>query len=339
MKSKIKIGIVGSTGYTGVVLTRLLLDHPHAELTYLTSERFENKNYFDVFPAFFEEIKIKCKKTDPSKIAKSCDVVFLATPHGFANSFAPKLIKHNKDLILIDLSADFRLRGKVSNKKITYGLPELYREKIKKASFIANPGCYPTSIILALAPALKSGLIDTNTIIADSKSGTSGAGRGTSQGLHFTELNQSFSPYKLAGAHRHIPEIENEISKLSKKKSKIVFSPHLLPINRGIVSTVYGNLKKKNLTQGSLTKLYKDFYKNEGFVKVLPSNIYPSTNNVRYSNYCHVTPLIDKRTNKLILVSAIDNMVKGASGQAIQNMNLIFGFDENEGLKSLPHLP
>jgi len=339
VRTKAKIGILGCTGYTGVVLVKLLLNHPNVELTYLASEQHADKKFSDVYPTFHGVLEDKCKKTDAKKIANECDVVFMATPHGFSKDFIPKLLNENGKLKIIDLSADFRLETTFKKKiKVTYGLPELYRSQIKKSQFIANPGCYPTSAILALAPALKNGLIKLSSIIIDSKSGTSGAGKQAKPETHFCEVNESFSPYSLAGKHRHLPEIENELSKLAGKNINATFSPHLLPINRGILSTIYADLKVK-VNQKEIHNLYKTFYKNEYFVKVLPENMYANTKNVRYTNFCHISPLKDEKTNRLIIVSSIDNMVKGASGQAIQNMNLMLGFDEKMGLDTAGQIP
>lgn len=345
MPKKVKAGIIGATGYTGVVLTRLLLDHPEVELSLLTSEQYAGKKYYEVYPAFYGLVKNKLQKPSPEKIAKTCDIVFCATPNGFSKEFLPKLLSKKHNLKVIDLSADFRLKTKVKvknkNLQIAYGLPEIYRSKIKTSQIIANPGCYPTSAILALAPILKKNIIDLNSIIIDSKSGVSGAGRGIKQELHFTEVNDSFAPYKLARAHRHIPEIENELNKLAnaKKKFTVVFSPHLIPINRGILTIIYAKLTKKGINQNKIFSLYKNYYEKEYFIKVLPSTIYPNTKNVRCTNFCQITPLIDKKNNTLIVVSAIDNMVKGASGQAIQNMNLILSLPEHLGLDGIAEVP
>ncbi|MBI1857541.1 MAG: N-acetyl-gamma-glutamyl-phosphate reductase [Candidatus Melainabacteria bacterium] len=346
---KFKIGIIGATGYTGAELIKLLLNHPGVEITAVTSEQHAGKKYYEIYPSFYDRLKLKLKKTNANELAKKCDLIFLATPNDFAKHFIPQLLRKNKSIKLIDLSSDFRLAKTVNanNKKYdtAYGLPEINRKEVRTSQIIANPGCYPTSIILALAPLLRKNIIDVESIIIDSKSGVSGAGKGPKQDLHFVEINESFTPYKLGGTHRHIPEIENELSKLLtvKKKSnlKIVFSPHLLPINRGIISTIYVSLKrnKRKKSQNEITKLYKTFYKNEYFIKILPPNIYPQIKNVRNSNFCHITPLVDKRTNKLIIVSAIDNMVKGASGQAIQNMNIILSLDEKLGLDTTSNIP
>ncbi len=343
---KTKVGIIGATGYTGVVLTRLLINHPDIEISYLSSEQHSNKNYFEVHPMFYDTFKEKCKPIDVGLIAQSCDVVFFATPNGFSKDFLPKLLDKNNNIKVIDLSADLRLEETLSfNKKhklnVVYGLPELHREEIKSAQIVSNPGCYPTSILLALAPVLKNNIIDPDSIIIDSKSGVSGAGRQIKQELHFCEVNESFSPYNLAGKHRHIPEIENELFKILNKKINVLFSPHLLPINRGILSTIYANLTPdcNSLKQDEIHKIYSEFYKDEYFVKVLKEDVYPNIKNVRYTNFCHLLPLIDIRTKRLIVASAIDNMVKGASGQAIQNMNIVLSFNENLGLDSLGQIP
>ncbi len=331
---KPKIGIIGATGYTGTVLTRLLSFHDKVEISYLSSEQHAGKYFYDIYPAFYSQINIKCSNFDVSKIINSCDLIFFATPNGFAKESVPKLISKKSTLKIIDLSSDFRLE-----EKIAYGLPEINRELIKGSNIIANPGCYPTSVILGLVPALKNKIINPNTIIIDSKSGISGAGKQLKQELHFCEVNESFSAYNLAGKHRHIPEIENEISKICGSRINVVFSPHLLPINRGILSTIYVKLTDKNIKEDEIIQMYSDHYKNEPFVKVLPKGIYANTKNVRYTNLCHLTVLKDERTEMLIIVSTIDNMVKGASGQAIQNMNLTLSLSESFGLDTLGHIP
>lgn len=344
---KARIGILGSTGYTGVVLTSILIKHPNVEITYLSSEQHPDKYYYEIYPNFYDTFKEKCKLINAKEIARACDVVFFATPNGFSSEFIPKLLKENNDLKIIDLSADLRLENSLNikkkadakNIKITYGLPEVHRKDIQYSQIIANPGCYPTSAILGLYPALKKKIINIHSIIIDSKSGISGAGKGLKPELHFCEANESFTPYNLAGKHRHIPEIENELSKMTSANVKVAFSPHLLPINRGIISTIYADLTDKTLNQNEINKIFSDFYKNDFFVKVLPEGIYANTKNVRYTNFCHLSVLKDERINKLIIVSAIDNMVKGASGQAIQNMNIILSFKEHLGLDSLGQIP
>ena len=343
---KAKVGILGATGYTGIVLTKLLLKHPEVKITYLSSEQYAERELHEVYPTYFGTSSLKLKSVNLKDIAKSCDIVFCATPNGFAKEFLPKLLNENNDIKAIDLSADFRLEEGLALKKkkiakITYGLCELNRKVIKDSQVIANPGCYPTSIILALAPAIKNKIINLNSIIADSKSGVSGAGRQLKSNLQFCEVNESFAPYNLAGKHRHISEIENELNLLASQKEKfnIVFSPHLIPVNRGIISTIYADLNNSKLGQKDISKLYSNFYSKEYFVKVLNEDSYANTRNVKYTNFCHITPLIDKRANKLIIVSAIDNMMKGASGQAIQNMNIILDLKENTGLEGVGEIP
>lgn len=339
-----RIGIIGATGYTGTVLVRLLNFHDKVEITYLASEQHEGKYFYDVYPAYYPQIKIKCNDFNISKIADSCDLIFFATPNNFAKENIPKFLAQKNTLKIIDLSADFRLDEEIyvdnnQRLKITYGLPEVNRDLIKKSSIIANPGCYPTSIILGLLPALKNKIINPNTIIIDSKSGTSGAGKQPKQELHFCEVNESFTAYNLAGKHRHLGEIENEISKICKCKTTVTFSPHLLPINRGILSTIYAKLSNKHIQENEILELYSNEYKNESFVKVLPKGIYANTKNVKHTNLCHLTVLKDERTEMLIIVSTIDNMIKGASGQAIQNMNLVLDINESYGLDTLGHIP
>ncbi len=346
---KARVGVLGATGYTGVILTKLLLDHPEVEINYLSSEQHAGKYFYEVYPNFLGRLEERLKPVDLKDISASCDIVFCATPNGFACEFVPKLLSKNNNIKVIDLSTDFRLKkniplGKKQDLKIAYGLPEIRRAEIKTSRVIANPGCYPTSAILALAPAIKNKIIDLNSIIIDSKSGVSGAGKQLKQELQFCEINESFVPYNLAGKHRHIPEIENELRALSgfAEKFNVIFSPHLLPISRGILSTIYVNLAgkwKKSLTQEEIYKLYTDYYKNEKFVKVLPGTTYANTKNVKYTNFCHITPIKDERTNRLILISAIDNMVKGASGQAVQNMNIMLSLKEETGLSSIGEIP
>ena len=349
---KAKAGIIGATGYTGVVLTTLLLRHPNAEITYLSSEQFAGKYYHEVYPAFYGRTSEKLKEINIKGITKNCDVVFLATPNNFSGGFIPKLLKENNSLKIIDLSADLRLESNLTLKKnekikITYGLPEINRSEIKNSQIIVNPGCYPTSAILALTPLVKNNLINLSSIIIDSKSGVSGAGKQPKPELHFSEVNESFAPYNLGGKHRHIPEIEKTLREVASanaknkevKDIKITFSPHLLPVTRGILSTIYCDLTKNDLNQKELNEIFAGYYKKEQFVKVLPEGIYANTKNVRHTNYCHLSVLKDERTSKIIIVSAIDNMVKGASGQAIQNMNIILSFKESLGLDSLGQIP
>ncbi len=340
----IKVGIVGATGYAGLELVRLILSHPEAELVAVSSVSFEGKTLSSVYPCLNQICNMVCGTSE--EVVANSDVVFACLPHGLSQQLAAECAA--KDAVFIDLGADFRLYDENDYKEwyggefldqelhgqAVYALPELYREEIKKTKIIANPGCYPTSIALGLAPALRTGLIDTAGIIIDSKSGTTGAGRGLAQNTHFPDCNESFAPYKVA-VHRHTPEIEQTLSQVAGEKLKVTFVPHLLPINRGIVSTIYARLKD-GVTAERVRSIYEKVYKNEYFVRVLPEGQTANLKNVRCSNYCDISVHTDCRTNTLIIVSAIDNMVKGAAGQAVQNMNIVCGLPEETGLQLIP---
>jgi N-acetyl-gamma-glutamyl-phosphate reductase len=336
----VKIGIIGATGYVGAELLRLLLSHPKVEVAALSSVSFEGQEISNIYKNFINRTNLICESADD--VVEKCDVIFTALPHGLSEDIAKKAIDNKK--ICIDMGADFRLSSEKDyeewyGKKFVqpdlhansiYGLPELNRDKIKECSLIANPGCYPTTIELGLMPLLKNSLIKLDNIICDSKSGTTGAGRGLSLTSHFPEENETFAPYKV-GDHRHTPEIEETLSKMANDKVNVTFTPHLLPINRGILSTIYCSAKEKvNLEE--LHKLYEDTYKDEPFVTILPLGETASIKNVRLTNDCHISLHLNHRQDQIIVVSTIDNMIKGASGQAIQNMNIILGFDETEGL-------
>ncbi|WP_297419870.1 N-acetyl-gamma-glutamyl-phosphate reductase [Clostridium sp.] len=335
-----KVGIIGATGYVGAELLRLLLSHPKVEVAALSSVSFEGQEISNVYKNFLSKTNLICETADD--VIEKSDVIFTALPHGLSEDIAKKAIDNKK--ICIDMGADFRLSSEEEyeqwygkkfaqpeiHSKSVYGLPELNREKIKECSLIANPGCYPTTIELGLMPLLKNSLIKLDNIICDSKSGTTGAGRGLTLNTHFPEENETFAPYKV-GAHRHTPEIEETLSTMAEEKVYVTFTPHLLPINRGIVSTIYCTPKNKiNLEE--IHKLYTDLYKDEPFVSILPLGDTASIKNVRFTNDCHISLHLNHREDQIIVVSTIDNMVKGASGQAIQNMNIILGFDETEGL-------
>ena len=343
-----KAAIFGASGYTGQELTRILLGHPEVKLVAVTSRRFAGQPVTEVFPSLHGLTSLKYQNATPTEISKVCDIVFLALPHGVSMKIAPEFIRTGKKVI--DLSADYRLRdiktyetwyGKHSSAKLiknaVYGIPELYRQKIKKTKFIANPGCYPTSIILGLAPALTKKLIDVSTIIADSASGVSGAGREPLTGSLFCEVDGGFKAYKV-GKHRHLPEIEQELTALAGKKFAISFTPHLLPVKRGILSTIYATLKK-DIALPELHSLYSSFYAEEKFVRICPAGIYPNISSVCGSNYCDIGLAVDLRTKKVIIITAIDNLIKGAAGQAVQNMNIICGFKEDTGLQAAPLYP
>lgn len=339
----VKCGIIGATGYAGVELLRILTGfHKNAKVVAASSVSFEGKPLSEVYPnmaGFFDNIL-----TTQQDVINKSDVVFASLPHGLSQEIAKECAEKGK--MFIDLGADFRL-GEADytkwygceykygelHEKAVYGLPELFRDKIRGAKIIGNPGCYPTSIALGLAPALKNGLIEPGGIIADSKSGVTGAGRGLSQNSHYPDCNEAFSPYKIA-SHRHTPEIEQTLSILCGSKATVTFVPHLLPVNRGILSTIYTKLKNESSIE-EIYQIYQEFYKNERFVRVLPLGSAANLKNVKYSNMCDISLHIDGHNNTLIVVSAIDNMVKGAAGQAIQNMNIICGLNEAEGLDCL----
>ncbi len=341
---KIKAGVIGATGYAGVELVRLLLSHPNVELAAISSKSFEGQDIADIYPSLHNILQmVLCGQEET--IQKS-DVVFGSLPHGLSEQFARMCVDQNK--VYIDLGADFRLydeadyqqwyklsyNDKALHELSVYAMPEVNREEIKGKKIIGNPGCYPTSISLGLMPLLKAGLVEENSIIIDSKSGVTGAGRGLSQNTHYPDCNEAFSPYKIA-SHRHTPEIEQNLSRMAGKKVTVTFVPHLLPVNRGIVSTMYMRLKETQ-TLAKLHALYESAYQNEPFVRVLPQGEIANLKNVKYSNYCDISLHLDERTNRVIVVSAIDNMVKGAAGQAIQNMNLVFGLQETTGLMMIP---
>ncbi|EKE02222.1 MAG: hypothetical protein ACD_20C00410G0008 [uncultured bacterium] len=345
----IKAGIVGSTGYVGAELVRILLQHPEVELSCATSHSYIGKKFEQVYENFREICDLECQEENIEDLADKVDVIFLALPHGIASK------KINSDILskvkIIDIGADFRLKNKDIYelwyetdhhsegllKKAVYGLCEWRREEIKKASLLANPGCYTTCSILSLAPLLKEDIIEEDSIIIDAKSGVSGAGRALNLGIHYNECNESIKAYKLA-SHRHTPEIEQELSDISGKSIKITFTPHLIPMNRGILVTAYGTLKN-NVNYDDIRSIYEKYYAKEHFVRITKKGIFPETRWVKGSNYCDIGFAIDERTNRIIVVGAIDNLIKGAAGQAVQNMNLMFGFKETMGLTNIPIFP
>ena len=340
----IKAGIIGATGYVGIELLRLITDHPYCELAAASSKSFENQNINDVYKNFTKISHIKL--TDEDDVIEKSDIVFACLPHGHSQEIAKKTIDAGK--LFIDLGADFRLMDEAAykewygekfsypdlHKEAVYGLCELFRDKIEDARLIANPGCYPTAAALALAPALLNDLIEEDSIVIDAKSGTTGAGKGLSQTLHFPECNENFAAYKVCG-HRHTPEIEQTLSVLAKKEIKVTFTPHLLPINRGIEATVYAKLKTDTSLE-SIYALYEEQYCAEDYVRLLPLGEAACIRNVKLSNYCDISVFKDERTNRLVVISCIDNMIKGAAGQAVQNMNILFGLPEFTGLGYIP---
>lgn len=340
----IKVGIVGATGYVGAELVRLLYSHPQAEIAAISSVSFEGKPLSEVYPSYRFLWDMECGSQE--EVVEKADVIFAALPHGLSQELAAECME--KDKIFIDMGADFRLEreedyeewygGKFLDASLhaqaVYAMPEFFRDQIIGKKLIANPGCYTTAVPMAIGPAVKAGLVETSGIIADCKSGVTGAGRKLTQNTHYAELNEGFAPYKVA-SHRHTPEIEQTLSHLAGREVKITFVPHLLPINRGIIATVYARLKK-GVTEEEVRGVYEEFCGKEQFLRLLPKGAAADLKNVKYSNYCDISLHIDARTGTLVAVSAIDNMVKGAAGQAIQNMNLVCGLDEDAGLQIMP---
>lgn len=345
----LKVAIVGASGYTGVELLRILHSHPEVAVTCVTSEQSAGRPVSSVFPSLRGRCDIVLENLEPVGIAEKVDIVFTALPHKAAMEVVPTFIKMGKDVI--DLSADYRIHDADTYGKwyephlnpellpeAVYGVPELRRAEIAEASLIANPGCYPTSVILGLAPLLKGKVIDPKSIIVDAASGTSGAGRGAKVDNLYCEVNEGFRAYGVGGVHRHIPEIEQELSLLAGTPLNITFTPHLVPMDRGILSTIYSQ-PAGSVKASDLIALYEAFYDGEPFVRVLPEGVLPSTAHVRGSNFCDIGVTVDQRTGRVIVISAIDNLVKGASGQAVQNMNLMCGLPETLGLDLLPVFP
>ena len=340
----IKAGIVGATGYAGTELVRLLSAHPESEVAAISAVSFEGQKISDIYPSYKYLNDMVCENADA--VVEKSDVIFAALPHGLSQELAAQCKAKGKKFI--DLGADFRLKsedeyeewygGKFLDKALheesVYGLPEFFRDEIKGKQIVANPGCYTTCSPLAIAPAVKNGLVELKGLIFNCASGVTGAGRKPSQGNHDPELNEGFHAYKVA-CHRHTPEIEQTLSKLSGEKVTVTFVPHLLPVNRGILATVYADIKD-GVTYGEIRAAYEEFYKDEYFVRLLPEGTCADIHNIKYSNFCDISLHHDKRAGKLIACAAIDNMVKGAAGQAIQNMNIIFGLDERTGLEILP---
>lgn len=339
----IKVGIAGATGYGGVELLRLLGNHPAAEVVLAGTESYVGQELAAVYPHLSGRVKLLGSQATPEALAESCDVVFTALPHGVPMKLAPAVLAAGKKLI--DLGADFRLRDTAAyetwykhkheaphlQEQAVYGLPELFREKIKGASLVGNPGCYPTSCALASAPLLKAGVVETRGIIFDSKSGVSGSGRSLGLGAHYSEVNENFKAYNIAGGHRHTPEIEQTLSDLAGSPILVTFTPHLVPMTRGILTTAYFQLKE-DLSTEQVHSLFAEFYAHEPFVRVRPVGDLPATKHVWGSNYCDIGLKVDSRTGRVLVVAVIDNLVKGAAGQAIQNMNLLVDLPETTGL-------
>ena len=349
MVAVIKCGIIGSTGYAGGELVRLLLQHKDAKVVWFGSRSYIDKKYASVFGNMVKLVDDKCMDDNMDELAKQVDVIFTATPQGLCASIINETVL--SETKVIDLSADFRIKDVATYEKwygiehkskeyieeAVYGLCEINREAVKNARLIANPGCYPTCSFLSIYPALKAGLIDESSIIIDAKSGTSGAGRGAKVNNLFCEVNENIKAYGVA-THRHIPEIEEQLSYVAGKPIVVDFLPHLVPMNRGILVTAYANLKK-SVTYEEVKAVYDECYKDEYFVRVLEKDTPPETKWVEGSNFVDVNFKIDERTNRIIMMGALDNVVKGAAGQAVQNMNLMLGLPENEGLQLVPMFP
>ncbi len=341
----IRAAVVGATGYAGAELVRILTGHPDMELTAVTSRQYAGVRFDKVFPSMAGSVNLVCEEFSVRDIAEKTDAVFTALPHKLPMAFVPDLVKQGKKVV--DLSADFRF-GNVSQyeafyqphtakdllKEAVYGLSEVYADQIKTASVVGNPGCYPTSLLLPMIPLLKNKMLDIHSIIADSKSGVSGAGRSPSLTVHFCEAAESFKAYKV-GNHRHTPEMEEILSREAGESVSITFVPHLVPISRGMLTTAYATLARK-ISEADIRECIGEFYAGRPFIRLCQDNSVPDTRNVRGSNYCDIGFKIEARNNRLILISAIDNLVKGAAGQAVQNMNLMFGLDETRGLNSVP---
>lgn len=342
----IRAAIVGANGYAGAELVRILSGHPDVELTVITSRQYAGSAFDDIYPSLKTIVRQDFMDNDPELIAQKADAVFLALPHKASMGMAPALVAAGKRVI--DLSADFRFANPAAYeahyqrhtctdllKQAVYGLCEVNGVQVKTAQLVGNPGCYPTSVLLPLLPLLKERLVDPGTIIADSKSGVSGAGRGATETTHFCHVNESFKAYKV-GAHRHTPEIEEKLSQAAGSQVAITFVPHLLPMTRGMESTVYVQLSEGTGVE-QITACLNDFYQAKSFVRLLGEGGVPNTLNVKGTNFCDIGWTVDPGTGRLILLSVIDNLVKGAAGQAVQNMNLMFGFDEKAGLSDVPY--
>jgi N-acetyl-gamma-glutamyl-phosphate reductase len=345
----IKAAICGGSGYTGCELLRILSGHPYVEITAVTSERSAGRAVTDLYPHLYKYTGLVFEPMRNETLFRKAGLFFMALPHGKSQEAVDFFFKKGKKVI--DLSADYRLKDagvyeawyktphmfKGTLKKAVYGLPEIWRKAIKKASLVANPGCYPTGALLGLYPLSKQNLIVEGSIVIDSKSGASGAGRKSDVSFSFCEVNESFRPYGI-GTHRHTPEIEQGLSEISGKAVAVDFTPHLLPIDRGILTTIYIKTKKKP-EPNVLHSIYKKAYAKEPFIRVLDEGKYPNVKNVRGTNYCEVGLFLNKRTDTVIIVTAIDNLVKGASGEAVQNMNIMMGFDEKTALTDLAIYP
>jgi N-acetyl-gamma-glutamyl-phosphate reductase len=347
--TKIKVAVIGASGYAGLELVRLLARHPGCELVALTSLEYPGRPFSQIFPALAGIVDLPfMSDPSPEKVAAAAEVIFTAVPHQTAMGMIPPYLA--RGCRVVDLSADFRFQdvklyekwyqehtAPELNAEAVYGLPELHREKVRRARLVGNPGCYPTGVILGLAPLAQAGLLVPQSVIADCKSGASGAGRQPLLGLSFCEVNEGFRAYKVM-EHRHTPEMEQELSLLAGTPINVTFIPHLVPMSRGILGTLYANLKEPR-SEADLRDLYEKFYQGHPFVRLLPAGSFPDTRNVRGANFCDLGLRVDREGRRVVVVSAIDNLTKGAAGQAVQNFNLMMGFPETLGLETPPFLP
>jgi len=345
---KTRVGVIGATGYTGVELLRLLLLHPEVEVTALTSQKYAGVPIDQAFPSLMKHLQLKCEELSVDQISKKTDFIFTAVPHKTAMETVPLFYQKGKRVV--DLSADFRFKDagiyerwyqKHTSADLlqesVYGLPELHREKIRNAKIVGNPGCYPTGALIGLIPLIKSGMISYENIVIDSKSAVSGAGRDVVLGSLFCEVNEGVKAYNIF-KHRHLPEIEQELSQLARSKITVTFVPHLIPMDRGILTTIYVNFTKKVNTEDAL-KIFNEYYEKEPFIRIYPKGKIPNTKDVRGSNYCDIGVIVNESDSRAVIITAIDNLVKGASGEAVQNMNIMLGYPETMGLDVVPLFP
>lgn len=341
------MAVVGATGYAGVELVRILAQHPRVRLALLTSQQFVGKRVSDVYPSLAGKCDSVLAEARVEKIAPQIDLAFTALPHGASMDVVAGLVEHGKRVI--DLSADFRLHDPETYlqwyrphqaphllREAVYGLTEIHRKRIPKARLVATPGCYPTGAVLGLAPLFAANMVQ-GTVLIDAKSGVTGAGRSSAVETSFSEVNENFKAYQV-GVHRHTPEIEQELSRLAQKSVTVLFTPHLAPMSRGILSTMYVELRQSP-GEEKIAKLYRDFYRHDPFIRILAPGCFPETKETRGSNDCAIGFRYDSRVGRLVVITAIDNLVKGAAGQAVQNMNLMYGFPEVEGLRGAALVP
>lgn len=349
-QNRLQVGIVGASGYGGVQLVRLLQDHPLVEISYLGGSSSAGKQFAEIYPHLAQAVTLEIEPIDLDLIAQRCEVVFLSLPNGLACEMAPQLLA--KGCRVLDLSADYRFTNldiytkwyklprtdRDTAAMAVYGLPELYRTKLRAANLVGCPGCYPTASLLALSPLLKQGLIDPETAIVDAKSGTSGGGREAKTGFLLAEADNTVGAYSVAG-HRHTPEIEQICSELASHEVKVQFTPHLMPMVRGILATVYATIRDPGLVTEDVLTIYKAFYRSSPFIRVLDGGIYPQTKWAAGTNLCYIGVEVDARTGRTIVMSAIDNLLKGQAGQAVQCLNLMMDWDETLGLPQLCFYP